>query len=145
MNMLKGQSLTCCTMLCNNASPNFVVHITRASKHSKILGLLKMCVEHETVYFYIFIFKVIKLTKSIKSPCLLVSWQIPLAFVYVYILYKFKCRSRCFKPSKASATAIRSKITKQNTVDMRFCIIFHFSCIIFHSYCINFLLYSIKR
>lgn len=82
MNMLKGQSLTCCTMLCNNASPNFVVHITRASKHSKILGLLKMCVEHETVYFYIFIFKVIKLTKSIKSPCLLVACQLtdPLGF-----------------------------------------------------------------
>lgn len=73
MNMLKGQSLTWCTMLWNNASPNFVVHITRASKHSQILGLLKMCVEHETVYFHIFFLKVIKLTKSIKSPCLLVS------------------------------------------------------------------------
>lgn len=73
MNMLKGQSLTCCTMLWNNASPNFVVRITRASKHSKIIGHLKMRVEHETVYFYIFIFKVIKSTKSIKSPCLLVS------------------------------------------------------------------------
>lgn len=132
------------TMLWNNASPNFVVHITRASKHSKILGLLR-CVWNTRQFIFISFLKVIKLTKSIKSPCLLVSWQIPLAFVYVYILYKFKCRSRCFKPSKASATAIWFKITKQNTVDMRFCIIFHFSCIIFHSYCINFLLYSIKR
>lgn len=80
MNMLKGQSLTWCTMLWNNVSPNFVVHITRASKHSKILCL--MCVEHETAYFHIFVFKVIKLTKSIKSPCLLVACQLtdPLGF-----------------------------------------------------------------
>lgn len=72
MNMLKGQSLTwcTCTMIWNKASPNFVVHITKASKHSKILGLIEMCVEHGTVYF-IFFGKVIKLTKSIKLPCIL--------------------------------------------------------------------------
>lgn len=71
MNMLKGQSLTCCTMLWNNASPNFVVHITRASKHSKILGLLKMCVEHETVYFHIFFLsnKINQKHQITLSPC----------------------------------------------------------------------------
>lgn len=79
MNMLKGQSLTCCTMLWNNASPNFVVHITRASKHSKILGLLKMCVEHETVYFHIFFLsnKINQKHQITLSPCQLTD---PLGF-----------------------------------------------------------------
>lgn len=74
--MSKGQSLTCCTALWNNAY--FVVHITKASKHSKIL--IEICVKHETQFISYFL-KCNKFNKKRNPPCILSPW---LLFMFIF-------------------------------------------------------------